>query len=125
MHLLDGFHDAAEGRDADQLSVVRVDEGRALAALRQIDAQSNGLIRARRHAHAGDRSACSSLGRGHPTIGRDGGAARLDMGHRAIDGGVDAVLEQIEPPRQGHQAQEGQDQDPGVEMPAPDGAIGA
>ena len=125
VQLFDRLHHTAEAGGADQPGVIRIDEGRALVAVGQVDGQADGLVRPGREQDIGDLAPQAGLGRRNPEVRRGGPGARLDAGQVAIDGPVDLVGEQIEGAGQRHQHQEGQDQQAGVEMPAPDGAEGA
>ena len=124
MELFDHLHHSTVAGVADQPGVIRIDEGGALAAVGQVDRQADGLVRPGRDQHIGDLAPQAGLGRRDPEVRRGGPGAGFDAGQVAIDGPVDLVGEKIEGTGQRHQHQEGQDQQAGVEMPAPDGAEG-
>ncbi len=125
VQLLDRLGHAAIGGDAGDRGGVRIDEDGALGAVGPVDADAHGLIGAVRHQHVRRPAFARAGGGGQPLIGIGLLGAGRNLDHGAIDGVVDLVLEQIEAARQRQQHQERHHQHPGVEVPAPDGPIGA
>jgi hypothetical protein len=124
--LLDQLHETADGNHAGGAACVRIDEDRLLHPVGPIHPQADGLVRPGGHDQIGDPAAAGGLRRRRqPGFRGRLGLHRRHADHVAIEGAVDLVLEQIQAAGQGQQHQHGHDEDAGVEMPAPDGAVGA